>query len=249
MIESLFSYIKWTAVVAVLGITIIAGVRQSTATKQPPPAVSSPSGADLANEERVLAKYFDDLVAYDTEAAQLSKRASLVSADLDPLKRQSDDLKGRLSGLQNTIREIVKKLKAANEWDDLDTSLAAKIQDGTSNTFFKQNSFKQLLEESSNNLNSHGNEISTTLDNLRKKLASQGPSPSRNGLNLPIVRATYTTPGPMAFISLKCTIGRIQSGLIHRLGGTESNATCNKISCACNGGSFGLCGGACPTAN
>src|SRR5712671_1226758 len=160
MIKSGFNYLRWTAVAAVLAITIIAGVRPSTATKQPatPAAVS---GVDLANEERALAKYFDDLVTYNKQAADIGKRVSLVKADLDPLQRRSDDLKGRLSGLQNTVREIVAKLKKANEWDDLDQSVAAGITDASQKSFFLQDSFKQLLEESSNSLSSHGNQIST----------------------------------------------------------------------------------------
>jgi len=55
-----FNYWKLTAVVAVLAITIIAGGRPSTATKQPPLAAPD---ADLANEERALAEYFGDLIA------------------------------------------------------------------------------------------------------------------------------------------------------------------------------------------
>src|SRR2546425_5541156 len=145
MIKSRFSYLKWTAVVAVLGITIVAGVRSSTATKQPSiPATAAPD-ADLANEERALAKYFDDLIAYDSECAKLAKQAVLEHIHINPVQAKSDDLKRRLPELQNTIREIVKKLKAAKEWDDLDTTIAAQIKDGTSNTFFKQESFKQIL--------------------------------------------------------------------------------------------------------
>ena len=173
MIKSRFSYLKLAAVVAVLAITICAGVRPSTATKQPRPVVTAASRADLGNEERALAKYSDDLVAYDEQTAQLSAKAKLVSADLDSAKRKSDDLKGRLSGLQNTIREIVRKLKAAKEWDDLDATTAAKITDAKLRPFIEQDSVKKLLEESSNNLTSHANEISAPLDDLRKKLVSR----------------------------------------------------------------------------
>jgi hypothetical protein len=226
MIKSGFSYLKLAAVVAVLAITLIPSVRPSTATNQPPAA----TGVDLANEDRVIAKYFDELVAYDKQTVQLSKRTSLVGADLDPLQRRSDDLKGRLSGLQDTIREIVKKLKAANEWDDLDITTAAKITDGTSNTFFKQTSFKQLLEESSNNLTSHGNEISIPLDNLRKRLTSR----YGNGADFQIVRAAYEAPAPVFFHSLRCTVGRIHIGIIHKLGGNPTKAVWEQVLSACD---------------
>lgn len=255
MIKSVFSYLKLTAVIAVLAITLVPSMRPSTAKNQPPSVANAASGADLANEERALAKYFDDLVDYDKECAQVGKRASLVSADLDTVKRKSDDLKGRLSGLQNVIREIVKKLKAANEWDDLDITTAAKITDASQKSFFQQSSFKQLLEESSNNLTSHGNEISIPLDNLRKKLTSRTFSPYGDGADLQIVRVAYEAPAPVFFYSLRCTIANIRGGLINRIGGNESCATLDAHSCACStaGASFqnrGSCSGnPCPSAN
>src|SRR5439155_24335457 len=104
-----FNYWKLTALVAVLAITLIAGVRPSTATKQPPLAAT----ADLANEERALAKYYDDFVAYDTQTAQLGAKASFTLVEVDAVQRKSNDLQERLQGLQNTIRDTVRKLKEA----------------------------------------------------------------------------------------------------------------------------------------
>src|SRR6266496_3772827 len=143
MNKSRFSYLKWTAVVAVLGITIVAGVRPSTATKQPPPVAT----ADLANEERTLAKYFDDFVAYDQQTTQLGAKASFTLIEVDAIQRKSDDFKARLQGLQNIIRDTIRKLKEAKEWENLDKDIAAKITDGSSSTFFKQFSFKEVFEE------------------------------------------------------------------------------------------------------
>jgi small-conductance mechanosensitive channel len=222
--------LKWTAVVAVLTLTVMAGVRSSTATKQPTATVAQ--GADLANEERALAKYFEDLVSYNHQTAQLSAKAKLVSADLDPLQRRSDDLKGRLSGLQNVIREIVTKLKAANEWSDLDITTAAKITDARQKAYIEQESFKQLLEESSNGLTSHANEISLPLDNLRKKLTSR----YGDGADVQFVRAAYGAPAPMTFVSLACSVGRIQLGLGHRLHRSASDGLLDTVSCNCNPG-------------
>lgn len=217
MIKSRFSYLKLTAVVAVLAITVMAGGRPSTATTQPPLVATPAADANLSNEERALAKYCDDLEAYDQEIAQLGAKATLVSADFDPLKRKSDDLKGRLSGLQNTVREIVRKLKAANEWDDLDKTTATKITDAKLKSFVEQNSFKQLLEESSNNLTSHGNEISIPLDKLRKKLTSRTFYPYGEGADLQIVLAVYEAPAPAQFINLRCSIAFLRLRLAIRL--------------------------------
>jgi hypothetical protein len=156
----------------------------------------------------------------------------LVSADLDPLQRRSDDLKGRLSGLQNVIREIVTKLKAANEWSDLDITTAAKITDARQKAYIEQESFKQLLEESSNGLTSHANEISLPLDNLRKKLTSR----YGDGADVQFVRAAYGAPAPMTFVSLACSVGRIQLGLGHRLHRSASDGLLDTVSCNCNPG-------------
>ncbi len=89
MIKLRLNYLKWTVVVAILAMTVIAGVRPSTATNQPPLAAT----ADLVNEERALAKYFDDLVAYDTQTAQLGAKASFTLVEVDAFQRKSDDLK------------------------------------------------------------------------------------------------------------------------------------------------------------
>jgi len=231
MIESRFRYLKLTAVFAVLAMTLVPYLRTSTASSRPS-SLANP-GADLSSEERILAKYFDDLVTYDKDVAQAGKRARLVTADLDPVQRKSDDLKSRLSDAQNAIRDIVRKLKAANEWDDLDTNLVARITDTQDKSFFQQNSFKKLLEDSSNSFTSHGNEITTPLDNLRRKVASRTASPDGE---VQFVRASYGTRAPFFAAGLKCLTANLRLGLLWRLGAHESKNTQNERICACSGG-------------
>jgi hypothetical protein len=238
MIKPGYSYLKLTAVVAVLAITLIPYVRPSTAKNNPPLLATPASGADLVNlgnEDRAVAKYFDDLFAYHKQSAQLSKKAPLLQADVDPIVRKADDLKGRLSGLQNVIGDIVRKLKAANEWNDLDTKVAAGITDASKKSFFQQISFKQLLEESSNNLTSSGNEINIPLDTLRKRLTSRTFSPYGDGADLPIVRAAYEAPAPVKLLGLGCRVGLMRVGLILRLGGLPTDETWVQVDCACTG--------------
>ena len=140
MIKSGFSYVKLIGLVAVLAIALISSMRPSAATTMAP----APD-VDLRNEQQTISRYADDLIVYENQAAELGKRATLANTDFDPLQRKSDDLKGRLSGVQNAVREIVRKLKAANEWDDIDTRAAARIRDARQRTFFQDGSFKQLL--------------------------------------------------------------------------------------------------------
>src|SRR5438045_2640135 len=117
-----FSYLKLTAVAAVLAIALIPSMRSSTAKNNPSPLVTAVPDANLTSEEQVIGKYFDDFVAHDKQAAEIGKKARLVTADLDDIERKSNDLKGRLSGVQSAFGQIIQKLKAANEWNDLDTN-------------------------------------------------------------------------------------------------------------------------------
>ena len=227
-----FGYLKVTGMVAVLAITLIPSLRPSSANNQPTPVTTAVPGADLASEERVIAKYFDELVAHDKQAAELGKRARLVNADIEPLQRKSDDLKGRLSGVQNAIREIVRKLKAANEWDNLDSLVV--ISDANERSIFKETSFKKLLEDSSSNLTGNATEISAPLENLRKRLTSR----YGDGAEVQFVRAgyreTYATPVPVAFYSVKCSLGQVRLKLIKKLGGYASNPTLQTVFESCH---------------
>jgi hypothetical protein len=232
-----FSYLKWTPIAAGLAIAVLLSMSSSKARNQPAAA-----GADLGNEERVIAKYADDMVAYDKQAAELGKRARLVSSDLEVIQGRSDDLKRRLSEVEDAAGEAVKKLKAANEWDGLDTRIAANITDSRTKSFFQRSSFKQLLEESSRNLTSNKTEISAPLDNLRKKLTSRTAFPYGDGA-LPVVAAAYRPPtatrlteAPMVAAGFRCRIAWLRmgiSGAIHPSG--ISDKANNAGACYCEG--------------
>lgn len=193
-------YFTWPAVIALVALAIIPFAGKSTATNQPLTAVN----ADLSNEYRVISKYADDLVAYDKQIAELNRRARLVNTDVDPLQTKSDDLKRRLTGVQSSVRDIVRKLKAANEWDDLDTP-PERFSNAGFKALFRESSFKQDLEGVSNGLAGHSSEISTPLDNIRKKLTSQH-HPS-----------AFAAPAPFTFVSLKCSLLSVKTRIIVKL--------------------------------
>lgn len=229
MIRSRFSYLKTTALVAVFAMTLIPSPRASAGSRLSPTV----TGADLSNEQRIIAKYAAELVAYDKQTQALGKRARLVSSDLDEVQNRSEDLKRRLSEVQNAVREIVRKLKAANEFDDLDTKIVVRITDARDKSYFQQNSFKKLLEDSSNGLTSYGSDISTPLDNLRRKIASRTFSPDGEAVK---VRAHHAA-APFFRNGLQCMLSNIQVGIVWRMGGTEDRLHQNTRICACYGGS------------
>jgi chaperonin cofactor prefoldin len=219
------SYLKLTPLVAILAITLIPSPGTSAAMSKPAAA-----GADLANEERVLGKYFDDLFAYETQCLQLGKRAAFANADINPLQAKSDDLKGRLSAVQNTVREIVRKLKAANEWEDVDTITAAGIDDPGLKSLFQRTSLKRLLENSSNNLSGQANEISSPLDKLRKRLTSR----YGEAFEVQFVRAGYGPPAATAEDSLGCRIGQMRLRVAIKIGSTPSKEVSKRIFDRCH---------------
>jgi hypothetical protein len=227
-----FSYLKLTALVAVFAITVVPYLRSSAASR-PVLVVAS---TDLAHEQRIIAKYFDDLILYNKQTAQLGKKARLVNADLDDVQRRSNDLKTRLTEVQNAIREIVRKLKVANEFDDLDTNIVARITDARDKSYFQQNSFKKLLGEASNDLTSYESDITTPFDNLRRKLTSRTESPYRGAL----IR-THHAAVPFGRSGLQCVIANVQLGLLWRIGGAESTAHKDARICSCSGGTAATC--------
>jgi len=226
MIKSGFSYVKLIAVVAVLAISLISSLRPSAATTGP--MVAAPD-VELRSEQQIITRYADDLIVYENQAAELGKRAALVNTDVEPLQRKSDDLKGRLSGVQNAVREMVRKLKAANEWDDLDTRAATRIRDTRQRSFFQESSFKQLLQESEN-IGSQANEISSPLDALRRKVTSRNDG----GAQVQMVRAAFTEPAPFESGSLGCRVGRLGLKIVIGLGGTPSREQSDRVFNRCH---------------
>lgn len=232
MIKSQFSHLKLTALIAVFAMTLVPYLRTSAGSRLSPTV----TGADLGNEQRIIARYINDLVAYDKETQALGKRARLVSSDLDGVQNRSEDLKRRLSEVQNAVREIVRKLKAANEFEDLDANIVSRITDARDRTYFQQNSFKKLLNDASNDLTSYDNDITTPFENLRKKLTSR-TVPSGDSL----IRAHHAL-APFGKNGLQCALSNIQVGIVWRLGGAEDRAHQNTRICACYGGA--TCSGA-----
>ena len=219
------------SICAVFAVTLVLGAAfiGATARVEAEPDLRS----DLSSEVRALESYADDLAAFKIECARLNKKPSVIQTEIDPIQRKADDLKRRLSGFQNAVGEVIRKLKAANAWDDLDAKLLANITDPRERAFFQESSFKRDLEEAASSLSSRSSDINVPLDILRRKLTSQTLSPyEERGYS--IIRVSYSPPAPMKFVSLDCTVHRVRFGIIRRLGGMQTNASCNAMGCACN---------------
>jgi hypothetical protein len=234
MIKSILNCLKWTPFAVLLATAFILPVRSSTANDQPAPEAAVPDRTDLSNEDRVLGKYLDDLTLYEKECRLLGKRARLISADLDDVQRRELDLKNRLSEVQKSVGEVVRKLKAANQWNDLNAIIAAGINDPKERREFEELNFKKLLDDGSNSLTSHSHEIGSPLENLRKRLTSRNLLLDRDGA-MAIVPAAYRPPPPPMFlVSVKCMISGIKRGIVGAMGNKSNNHSTDVWSCACH---------------
>ena len=217
------------SILVATGFTLSAGNSKATAS-HPSVAVTDP---DLSNESRILETYAIDLFKFDKKCAELKRRASASLGEIDPLQRIADDLRGRSSGVQNAVREIVRKLKAANQWDDLDAKVLAKITDAKSQARFRQESFKQSLEQAASQLSSSASEINEPLLVLRRKLTGQAASPIlEQPLALRAVRVAYE-PATMFRVTFRCRLAHLRvgiSGFVH--GSATADATYNE-DCQC----------------
>ncbi|HEY7544357.1 MAG TPA: hypothetical protein VID27_05725, partial [Blastocatellia bacterium] len=209
------------ALCAIVTLTLGSGAAFTGARAVNPTAPDLRS--DLSGELRTLESFSDELFAFNKQCAVLGKKPSVLQTEIDPLQRKSVDLKGRLSGVQSAILEIIRKLKAANVWDDLDQKLLAATSDAKLRAFFQRSSFKSELEEAAAGLGSQANEISAPLDNLRRKLKAQTFSTDRSES---IVRVSYSPATPVMFLkSLGCRVGQLRVRLILRLGGVSTGET------------------------
>jgi FtsZ-binding cell division protein ZapB len=71
--------------------------------------------ADLSAEARVIDSFVNDLGKFDKKNSELSKKATLTRTQFDAHQREAESLKGRVSGVQNALREAIRKLKAAGQ--------------------------------------------------------------------------------------------------------------------------------------
>ena len=233
MSKTRITWYRFTAIsiLVAMAFTLSAGTLKAR-DSHPAVAFTDP---DLSNEARTVETYAIDLFKFDKKCAELMKRPSASLVEIDPLQRIADDLRGRLPGVQNALREIVRKLKSANQWDDLDAKVLARITDAKSQTRFRQESFKQSLEQAAAQLSSGASEINEPLLVLRRKLTGQAGSPVlEQPLALRAVRVVYNPAAATMFrVTFRCRLAHLRvgiSGFVH--GSATADATYNE-DCQC----------------
>lgn len=244
MMKTSFSYWKLMALAVGLLMTAILTGHVARATRQPS---RTNADVDLSSELRLLDSYANDLSAFDKNFTVVSKKDSLTKNEFDGLQRSADDLKRRLSGLQTEIGQIVRKLKAAGQWDKLDDTVLAHIDDARVRNQLSQIGFKRLLEEASSQLSGDGSEITGPVELLNRKI-SAGVHDSNldrgdDALSLRAVPANYRAE-PLFKLSVRCRIAAVRAGIYGFVqaspvqeapGGSHGNHINNQLNCYCGG--------------
>jgi hypothetical protein len=235
MRNTTFTCFRFMALCLTVSLTLIQSADQSRAAESATSAASA--AVDLGAENRVLETYFNDLGQFGRKCAELEKKKTLTRADLSPVERNSDDLKRRLSSVQSALREVVRKLKAANQWDNLDTVILARVRNTKFQDFVRREGFKRLLEESASQLASEAGQVSLPLDALRKKVSvSTTGFNFRTGMSAFTFHALPTTNAPapaMAKFSLKCRLTFVIVGVSGFIHGNPTDKALETIECAC----------------
>jgi hypothetical protein len=192
----------------------------------------SPPKTQLSAEARTLDSFGDDLLKLDKRTAELNKRGNVLQADFDAVQNSATDLKRRLSDVQNAARAIISKLKAAGEWDALDSTVAASIDDSALRTRFNQTSLKRELEWAAAGLGNEGDQIVAPVENLRRKLSRSEQNFDNRAV---ITLAVAYRPEPVAVTTgLKCGLAHMRYGISKIVWGAVRAGAHEAYHCACN---------------
>jgi hypothetical protein len=221
------------ATCAALAITFIPGSVTPSATGAARPVASA--DADLNAESRAVDSFLNDLRTFNKKWVELGAKSTVTRTEFDPVQRNADDLKRRLSDIQNAARDAVKKLKASGQWDAIDAIVLSRITSAKLQSQFRQNSFKQIIEEAASQLTVDANEISKPLDVLRAKVSANAQEPGFGeyplGPAVRTVRAAYYPP--VTKLSLTCRLAMLNVGLSGFIHKKPTDTALEAVDCAC----------------
>ncbi len=193
---------KATAAIALGAMVLLQGLSMVPAARAVTPAIQD---ADLSSEARAVDAFVTDLTRLDTRAAELAKKASLTRAEIESLESLATGLKRRLPEVQNAIGAVIRKLKAADQWNNLNATLLAKARDSQFQAFVRSEDFKKLLEESASTLAANAGQIDSRLVPLRAKAArARAPRFEPGSLRFGLVVAIKGGPTQRATDGVGC---------------------------------------------
>jgi len=217
--------IALSAMVVLHGLNLVPGVRAITPAKP---------DADLSSEARALDAFVTDLTRLDARTAELGKKASFTRAEFDSLEIVATGLKRRLSEVQSALGAVIRKLKAADQWNNLNATLLTRTRDSRFQAFVRSEDFKKVLEDSASTLVTDAGQIDSRLAPLRAKVArAQSPGFESDSAAPQVVRAGF---GPTVFTSgFRCRLSGVRLGVALLVFGAASGSqgALDSFNCHC----------------
>ena len=198
--------------------------------------------AEISSESRLLDAFVTDLGRFDKKTADLARKVSFTSSELEGQQRVADDLKRRLSAVQNALRQIIIKLKASGEWGKLDEAVLTQVSDSAFQEISRREGFKRTLEEAASGLTNSANDISRPLDALRSKVKAQLQEPVSEPLRARLagrpLPVSYSRSGPVFNVSFKCRVAFLRVGFSRAINssGQASTIAATALKCYCGTG-------------
>ena len=230
MKKSRFGYDKAAVSVAIAAMILV----QTMAVARNAHAFPVATSLDIASEHRSLQSFDVTLAKLETTCADLSKKASIATLELASAKSQADDVKRRVSEVQQTIRSIIDKLKAAGEWDGLDAKLLAKITNQRVRSLLRDNGGpRRILEDAASQFGRLSADVDSLVQKLNSKVRAQLDSRPATDLSLRVVLVAFR-PEPVKFGDrVRCGFRMVLATVEFAANEQLSNETIAKLEKAC----------------
>ena len=198
MKETKNSYRRITALCALVAMVVI----QSISLGKSGRSSTALTDADLTPEKRTLKSFADDLSNVETKCTELGRKTTITQLEFNTARTRADGLRGRVSLIQQAVRSIIDKLKAAGQWEDFDSTVLARVRDARQQSAIRDaGGPRRILEDAAAQLGGLSQEVDALLQPLTSRIASDaGGSFSDEGvqdLRSRLVRVAFAPPAPM----------------------------------------------------
>jgi hypothetical protein len=230
MKKSRFGYDRAAVSVAIAAMILV----QTMALARNAHAFPGATSLDIASEHRALQSFDVTLAKLETTCADLSKKPSIATVEFASAKSQADDVKSRVSEVQQAIRSTIDKLKAAGAWDGLDAKLLAKITNERVRSLLRDNGGpKRILEDAASQFGRLSADVDSLVQKLNSKVHAQRDSRPATDLSLRAVRVAFN-PEPLSFGDrVRCGFRMVLATVEFARNEQLSDETVSKLTKAC----------------
>ncbi len=201
--------------------------------------LAAPLAADLTAEKQALSSFGTGLTNLETKVAELQKRSSISSTELNSVKTSASTLKTKVSPIGQTFQSVINKLKASGEWENFDNSVLNQVTDPEVQRMFRDaGGPKKVLQDLASQTSGLNTEIDALVQSLNSKVASTRPSFGNQAMfGFMPVRASlaHAAAAPAGLIGIRCRFRIAKYSLDpSRENREQMFCTCDGLGCGTN---------------